>query len=282
MQFRKFGSTGRDVPRIGQGTWKFPGRASVEDARRALRRGIELGMIHIDTAEMYGDGRAEEVIADAIAGLDRSNLFIVSKVLPSNASFAGTIRACEQSLRRLRTDYLDVYLLHWRDGAPLRDTMRALEQLVRDGKIKALGVSNFEVSDLREAATYLERAPIVCNQVLYNVHQRGIEFELVEYCRQRDIAVVAYTPFGGGLPGPRSRSGDALNEVAKKHGVGPYQVALAWVTRDPICFTIPKAADVTHLEENAAAGNIVLDAGDCRAIDEAFPPPKGPSRLAML
>lgn len=239
-------------------------------------------MTHIDTAEMYGDGRAEQEIAEAIAGLDRAKLFIVSKVLPSNASFNGTIRSCEQSLRRLRTDYLDVYLLHWRDGAPLRETMRALEQLVRDGKIKALGVSNFEVADLREAATYLERAPIVCNQVLYNMQQRGVEYELVEYCRQRNIAIVAYTPFGGGLPGPRSRGGAALADIAKKHGIDPYQVALAWVTRDPICFTIPKAADAAHVAQNAAAGDVELDADDRRAVDEAFPPPKGPSRLAML
>jgi diketogulonate reductase-like aldo/keto reductase len=281
MISRRFGSTGRDVPRIGQGTWQFPTRgAAVEDAKRALRRGIELGMVHIDTAEMYGDGRSEEIIGEAIAGLDRSSLFIVSKVLPQNATFEGTIRACEQSLRRLKTDYLDVYLLHWRGAKPLRDTMRALEQLVRDGKAKALGVSNFESDDLREAASYLEREPIACNQVLYNPRERGIEHDVLPYCREHDVAVVAYTPFGAHVSG-RSRAGAAFAEIARKHGATPSEVVLAWVTRDPICFTIPKSSDLTHVEENARAGDLVLDEHDYRRIDEVFPPPRGPRPLAM-
>lgn len=283
MQGRTFGNTGRTVPRIGQGTWKFPTRgAAIDEAKRALRRGVELGMVHIDTAEMYGDGRSEEIIGEAIAGLDRSNLFIVSKVLPSNASFQGTVAACERSLRRLGTEYLDVYLLHWRGNIPLGETMRGLERLVRDGKIKALGVSNFEVADLQEATTYLERERIACNQVLYNLQERGIEYELVEYCRKNAIAIVAYTPFGAGLPGPRARGGSVLSELAAKHRATPHQVVLAWATRDELCFTIPKAADVGHVEENAKAGDLVLDAGDLAKIDEAFPPPRGPSRLAMV
>jgi len=281
MQYRTFGPTRREVARIGQGTWKFPTRgAGVDEAKRALRRGIELGMTHIDTAEMYGDGRSEEIIGEVIRGLDRERLFIVSKVLPQNASYEGTIRACEQSLRRLGTEYLDVFLLHWRGSKPLRETMRALERLVHDGKIRALGVSNFDVEDLREARRYLERAPIACNQVLYNFARRGIEYDLIPYCRDEKIAVVAYTPFGG-MPNPRSPAASAIDGIAAKHGVGAHQVALAWVTRDPICFTIPKAIDVRHVEENAAAGDLELDPSDIRAIDEAFNPPRRATPLAM-
>ena len=281
MEYRTFGRAGRKVARIGQGTWKFPTRgAAVEEAKRALRRGIELGMTHIDTAEMYGDGRSEEIIGEAIKGLDREKLFIVSKVLPQNASFEGTIRACEHSLSRLGTDYLDAYLLHWRGGKPLRDTMRALEHLVREKKIKALGVSNFAVDDLQEAANYIEAHDIVCNQVLYNLEERGIEHDLLGYCRDNDIAVVAYTPFGG-IPGERTKGRAKLAEIAQKHRVNLYQLTLAWVTRDPICFTIPKSSDVEHVEENARAGELILDEGDLHAIDAVFPPPRGPTSLAM-
>jgi len=272
---------GREVARIGQGTWKFPTRgAAVEEAKRALRRGIELGMTHIDTAEMYGDGRSEEIIGEAIKGLAREKLFIVSKVLPQNASYEGTIRACEHSLLRLRTDYLDAFLLHWRGGNVLRETMRALEQLVHQKKIKALGVSNFDVNDLREAANYLDAGHIVCNQVLYNFEERGIEHDLFDYCRENGIAVVAYTPFGG-LPGERTKARAKLAEIAGKHGVNIYTLTLAWVTRDPICFTIPKASDVAHVEQNARAGDLVLDEADLRAIDAVLPPPRGPTSLAM-
>ncbi len=281
MIFKQFGRTGRDVARVGQGTWKFPTRgAAVEEAKRALRRGIELGMTHIDTAEMYGDGRSEEIIGEAIGGLDRESLFIVSKVLPQNASYEGTIRACEHSLLRLRTDYLDVFLLHWRGGSSLRDTMRALEHLVQQKKIKALGVSNFDVDDLREAASYLDVQRIACNQVLYNLEERGIEHDLFDYCRENRIAVVAYTPFGG-IPGERTKARAKLAEIAGKHGVNVYALTLAWVTRDPICFTIPKASDVAHVEQNARAGDLVLDETDLHAIDAIFPPPRGPTSLAM-
>lgn len=281
MQHRLFGSTQREISRIGQGTWKFPTRgAAVAEAERALRRGIELGMTHIDSAEMYGDGRSEEIVGEAIRGLDRSGLFIASKVLPQNASYEGTIRACERSLQRLKIDYLDAYLLHWRGSQPLRDTMRALEKLRRDGKIKALGVSNFDVEDLREAATYLEQGWIACNQVLYNFTERGIEYELVDYCRDNGIALVAYTPFGG-IPGDRTKARSKLAEIAGRYGVNVHQLALAWATRDPICFTIPKSADLVHVEENARAGSLVLDEDALRAIDEIFPPPRKSHPLAM-
>jgi diketogulonate reductase-like aldo/keto reductase len=268
---RPFGSIGRDVPVIGQGTWNLPLRGErAEEAKRALRRGIELGMVHIDTAEMYGDGGSEELIGDAIQGLPREPLFLVSKVLPSNASYDGTIRACEASLRRLRTDYLDCYLLHWRGSVPIGETMRALEQLVDDGKIRALGVSNFEVDDLEQARAALDRAPIACNQVLYHLGERTVEEHELPYCRDHGIAIVGYTPFGRGdwtdRPGART-----IAEIAGKHGATPRQIVLAFLTRAPNAFTIPKASTVAHAEENAGAGDLRLDDDDVAAIDRAFP-----------
>jgi len=178
---RRFGPLDRAVPIVGQGTWNVPLRgARADEAKRALRRGIELGMVHVDTAEMYGDGGAERLVGEAIRGLPREQLFLVSKVLPSNASYEGTLRACEASLRRLGSEYLDCYLLHWRGGVPLGETMRALETLVRQGKIRALGVSNFEVDDLEEARAALEREPIACNQVLYHLGERTVERALAD------------------------------------------------------------------------------------------------------
>jgi diketogulonate reductase-like aldo/keto reductase len=268
---RPFGRTGRDVPIIGQGTWNVPTRgASAEEAKRALRRGIELGMVHVDTAEMYGDGAAERLLGEAIAGLPREQLFLVSKVLPSNATYDGTIRACEASLKRMRVDYLDCYLLHWRGSVPLGETMRALETLVRDGKIRALGVSNFEVDDLEEARAALEREPIACNQVLYHLTERTIEDHELAYCREHDIAIVAYTPFGRGdwrdRPGAR-----VLQDIARKRGATPHQVILAFLTRQPINFAIPKSSTVEHVEENAGAGKLRLDGAEIAAVDGAFP-----------
>ncbi|MBV8150166.1 MAG: aldo/keto reductase [Candidatus Eremiobacteraeota bacterium] len=269
---RAFGQTGRRVSVVGQGSWNIPERgAAAEEAKAALRRGIELGMVHIDTAEMYGDGRAEEVIGDAIRGLSRERLFIVSKVLPSNASYTGTIRACERSLKRLGTDYLDCYLLHWRGSHPLADTMRALEKLVDDGKTRALGVSNFDVEDLEEAQEALERHPIACNQVLYHLHERGIEHRVLPWCAEQSIAIVAYTPFGR-----RASSGKALEAAARAHGVGIHAVILAFLTRDESVFAIPKAASVGHVEENAKAGELRLNESEIVEIDAAFPRPRSP------
>jgi diketogulonate reductase-like aldo/keto reductase len=268
---RPFGTTGREVPIVGQGTWNTPLRGErAEEAKRALRRGIELGMVHVDTAEMYGDGGSERLIGEAIGGLPRERLFIVSKVMPHNASYEGTIRACEAGLKRMRVDYFDCYLLHWRGSIPLGETMRALEQLVRDGKTRSLGVSNFDVQDLEEAQVALEREPIACNQVLYHLGERTIEEHEVPYCREHGIAIVAYTPFGRGdwtdRPGAH-----VLDEIARKHGATPRQVILAFLTRDPIAFAIPKAATVPHVEENAGAGDLRLDDADVAAIDKAFP-----------
>lgn len=271
MILRPFGATGREVPIVGQGTWNVPLRGErAEEAKRALRRGIELGMVHIDTAEMYGDGGAERLIGDAIRGLPREQLFVVSKVLPSNASYDGTLRACDASLKRLGTSYLDCYLLHWRGNVPLGETMRALERLVNDGKIRALGVSNFELADLEEAITALEHETIACNQVLYHLTERTVEEHELPFCREHGIATVAYTPFGRGdwadRPGART-----IDEVARKHGATPHQVILAFLTRDESAFAIPKAATVSHAEQNAGAGDLRLDPSDLDAIDRAFP-----------
>ena len=282
MIARPFGPLDRDVPIVGQGTWNVPLRGDrADEAKRALRRGVELGMVHIDTAEMYGDGGAERLVGEAIRDLPREQLFIVSKVLPSNATFEGTLRACDASLKRLGTSYLDCYLLHWRGGVPLRETMRALEKLVADGKIRALGVSNFDVGDLEEAQTVLEREPIACNQVLYHLGERTVEEHELPYCREHRIAIVAYTPFGRGdwADGPGART---LGEIARKHDATPNQVILAFLTRDPIVFTIPKAATVAHVEENAAAGDLRLDAADVAEIDAAFPTRRRRGGLATL
>jgi diketogulonate reductase-like aldo/keto reductase len=266
-----FGPTSRDVPRIGQGSWNLPLRgAGADEAKRALRRGVELGMTHIDTAEMYGDGGAERLIGEAIRDLPRDALFLVSKVLPSNATYAGTIAACEASLARLGVDYLDCYLLHWRGSIPLRETLRAMEQLVADGKIRSLGVSNFDVDDLREAHALLEREPLTCNQVLYHLGERTIELHEFAYCREHATAIVGYTPFGRG--DYEDRPGTAvLERIARKHEATVRQVILAFLTRDPIAFAIPKASSIAHAAENAGAGDLVLDPADVDALDAAFP-----------
>lgn len=269
MITRTFGPTGRAVPRIGQGTWNIPERGNAaQEAKRALLRGIELGMTHVDTAEMYGDGKAEELIGEAIreGNVRRSDLFIVSKVLPSNASYQGTLRACERSLKRLGTEYLDCYLLHWRGSQQLSETMRALEKLVDEGKTKALGVSNFDVEDLEEAAEALERHPMACNQVLYHLKERGIEHRVLPWCKAHNVAVTAYTPFGRGTLG-----GDELEAIARRHGVSVHAVVLAFLTRDDDVFAIPKAATISHVEANAAAGDLRLDDTEIAQIERAFP-----------
>ncbi len=239
----------------------------------ALRRGIELGLTHIDTAEMYGNGAAEEVIAEAIAGWPREGLFIVSKVLPQNGTYDGTIAACEASLRRLRTPYLDVYLLHWRGRHPLGETMRALEDLVDAGRIRALGVSNFDVADMDEARSLLRRHPLACNQVLYHLRERYVERALLPYCRQHKIALCGYSPFGTEtFPGPATAAGRVLGTIAARHGgrTTPRQVALAFLVREAPLFAIPKAALPEHVEENAGALHLRLTETDLREIDQAF------------
>jgi diketogulonate reductase-like aldo/keto reductase len=261
MRLRAFGKDGPEVPVVGQGTWPLP-------ECDALRRGIELGMTHIDTAEMYGDGRSEEIVGEAIAPFPRASLFIVSKVLPGNASSAGVVRACERSLRRLRTEYLDCYLLHWRGGVPLAETMKGLERLVEDGKIRALGVSNLDPWDLREARSTLRRERIACNQVLYNLAERTVEDHELPWAREYGCALVAYTPLGR----PASAAGTrVLEAVARARGATPEAVALAFLLRDPHVFVIPKANRIAHVEANARAAELELSGDEQGALDAAFP-----------
>ena len=283
MQTKQFGRTGVELPVIGQGTWDVPeSGARLAQAKTALLRGIELGMTHIDTAEMYGSGRVEEIVGETISGVAREKLFLTTKVLPGNATYKGTLAAAERSLRRLGTDYADLYLLHWPSEHPLDDTMRALEALVTQGKARFIGVSNFDTGDMLAAAGYLREVPLTCNQVLYHLLERGPEHDLIPQAAERGIAIVAYTPFGRGrFPHEQSGPGGVLDSVARKYGATPRQVILAFLTREPNVFTIPKAASVAHVEENAGAGDLALDADDVAAIDAAFPVGK-PRPLATL
>jgi diketogulonate reductase-like aldo/keto reductase len=278
LQTRKFGN-GPDVPVIGQGTW-YIDRGDRKGAVAALRRGIELGMTHIDTAEMYGD--AELVVAEAIAG-KRDELFLVSKVLPSNASRRGTITACERSLKRLQTDRLDCYLLHWRGSYPLDETVAAFAELVAAGKIRSWGVSNFDTDDLHELLAVAGRGKIACNQVLYHLQERAIEHAVIPWCEQHGVAVVAYSPFGhDDFPSPRSKAGEMLQSIADAHRASPRQVALSFLTRNPVVFAIPKAASAVHAADNAAAGKLTLSESEIAALDKTFPRGPKPRGLPML
>jgi diketogulonate reductase-like aldo/keto reductase len=279
MKSRPFGQGGAQVSVIGQGTW-YIDRGDRKSAVAALRRGVDLGMTHIDTAEMYGD--AEPVIADAIAGR-RDDIFLVSKVLPSNASRRGTITACERSLARLKTDRLDCYLLHWRGSYPLEETVAAFEQLVSAGKIRSWGVSNFDADDLDELLDVAGEGKIACNQVLYHLKERAIEHAVIPWCRKHGTAVVAYSPFGhDDFPAPQGKAGAVLQTIAKAHGASPRQVALAFLTRDAQLFAIPKASSAEHAADNAAAGELVLASDEIAALDKAFPLGARPRSLPML
>jgi diketogulonate reductase-like aldo/keto reductase len=279
MKLRPFGSGGVQVAVIGQGTW-YIDRGDRRRAAAALRRGLDLGMTHIDTAEMYGD--AELVVADAIAGR-RDEVFLVSKVLPSNASRRGTITACERSLARLKTDRLDCYLLHWRGSYPLAETVAAFEQLVGSGKIRSWGVSNFDTDDLDELKAVSGASGIACNQVLYHLGERAIEHAVIPWCKQNGVAVVAYSPFGhNDFPAPGSKAGQVLQKIAEAHGATPRQVALGFLTRDDSVFAIPKASSAEHAADNAAAGTLVLTADELAMLDKAFPRGAKPRGLPML
>ena len=281
METRQFGRSEHAVAVIGQGTWNIE-RDDRTAAIRALRRGLDLGMTHIDTAEMYGAGRAEDLVAKAIEGR-REEVFLVSKVLPENASRRETVRACERSLARLGTTWLDCYLLHWRGGHPLAETIGAFEELERDGKIRAWGVSNFDVSDLEEALAIAGDGRIACNQVLYHLGERAIEHAVVPWCEEHGVAVVGYSPFGSGrFPGPNTRHGRVLLEIAAAHGATPRQVALRFLTRRPQLFAIPKAADPEHTAENGAAAEVRLSDAEIARLDEAFPLGPQPRGLPML
>ena len=279
MKQKKFGSRGPQVSVIGQGTW-YIDRGDRAGAVASLRRGIDLGMTHIDTAEMYGD--AELVIADAIAGR-RDDIFLVSKVLPGNASRRGTIAACERSLKRLKTDRLDCYLLHWRGSYPLSETVAAFEELASVGKIRAWGVSNFDADDLDEMLAVAGEGKIACNQVLYHLRERAIEHAVIPWCKANGVAVVAYSPFGhNDFPQARSKAGEVLWRVAQAHGATPRQVALSFLTREPFVFAIPKASTPEHAADNAAAGELVLGADEIAALEKAFPRGPKPRSLPML
>lgn len=269
------------VSAIGQGGWYIE-RGQRREAVAALRRGLDLGLTHIDTAEMYGDGRSEEIIGEAISER-RDEVFLVSKVLPHNASRAGTIAACERSLRRLGTDRLDGYLLHWRGGYPLAETFAAFEALKRDGKILSWGVSNFDVDDLEEALGVAGEGAIACNQVLYHLGERAIEHAVLPWCARHGVAVTAYSPFGhDDFPEPASPGGAVLGEIAASHGASARQVALAFLTRDETVFAIPKAGRVPHVEDNAGALALRLSPDEIDRLDTAFPRGRKPASLPML
>jgi diketogulonate reductase-like aldo/keto reductase len=269
---------GERVPALGQGTWHMgETRGRMADEAAAVRLGIELGMTLIDTAEMYGNGGAEEMVASAAEGL-RDDLFIVSKVYPHNASRIGVIAACERSLARLSTDRIDLYLLHWRGSIPLAETLAGFEQLRRDGKIRHYGVSNFDRADMAEWAALRGGENVAADQVLYNLSRRGPEWDLVPWCRDRGIAIMAYTPLGQGSL-LRDRT---LAEVARRRNTTPAQVALAWLLRQQGMIVIPKAARLEHVRDNRGALDVVLTEEDLASLDRAFPPPKAKSSLGML
>lgn len=271
-------SNGQRVPALGLGTWHMGehGRDAAAEVA-ALQLGLDLGLSLIDTAEMYGDGGAEEVVARAVNGR-RDSVYVVSKVYPHNASRTGTIAACERSLKRLATDRIDLYLLHWRGQYPLAETVAAFERLKRDGKIRAWGVSNFDAADMAELAAVANGTACLSNQVLYNLGARGIEFDLLPECARRNVMVMAYSPLGQGplLTHP------VLDAVARKHDCTPAAVALAVLLRHPHVVAIPKAARPEHVRANIRALDIVLDADDLAALDAAFPSPRRKTPLGML
>jgi len=267
------------MPRLGQGTWRMgEGRAPRAQEADALRLGVDLGMTLIDTAEMYGDGAAEEVVADAIQG-QRSRVFLVSKVYPHNASRTGVPAACERSLRRLRTDCLDLYLLHWRGQHPVAETVAAFEALRQAGKIRRWGVSNFDTRDMEGLPPASQHLGCAANQVLYNLGARGIEFDLLPWSQQHGVPVMAYSPVG---QGGRLLRDPALRAVAARHGTTPAAAAIAWTLRQPGVVSIPKAADAAHVRQNAAAAGLRLTPEDLAELDAAFPPPYRKQPLEML
>ena len=271
------------MPVLGQGTWGMGEQRATFDAEvAALKLGLDLGITLIDTAEMYGEGGAEKVVAEAIAGR-RDEVCLVSKVYPHNASRRGAIAACERSLKRLKTEHLDVYLLHWRGGVPLGETLEAFTELKQAGKILDYGVSNFDTDDMEEAAALAGGEAIATNQVLYNLMNRGIEWDLLPRCKGEGIPVMAYSPFVSAPPALTRLLGNAtLKTVASRHGVTPAQVALAWLIHQGGVVAIPKAVEPAHIRANRAAYDLALTADDLKDLDGAFPPPRKKVPLAML
>ena len=269
---------GETVVSLGQGTWGMGDSAGQRQQEiAALRLGLELGMTLIDTAEMYADGIAEEIVGEAFAG-HRDEIFVVSKVLPENATRRGTIAACERSLKRLKTDRIDLYLLHWRGRPPLTETLEAFTALVKDGKIRHWGVSNFDTSDMKELWGLSGGTNVAANQALYNLSRRGIEYDLMPACRKQRVPVMAYSPIEQG----RLLRHSVLKEIAARHSATPAQVALAWLLRQDGTIVIPKAGTTAHVRENRAATEVKLTQADLAALDRAFPPPKSARPLEML
>lgn len=278
---RSFGAGGPVVSSIGQGSWYIE-QGDRREATAALQRGLDLGLTHIDTAEMYGDGRSEAIVGEAIAGR-RNDVFLVSKVLPHNASRQGVRAACERSLKHLKTDRLDCYLLHWRGPHPLSETFAAFEALKREGKILSWGVSNFDEDDLDEALAAAGHGKIACNQVLYHLRERAIEHAVIPWCERHGVAVTAYSPFGHhDFPEPGSAQGRVLAEIAAAHGATPRQIALAFLTHRASVFAIPKAGSAAHVADNAGALSLTLTDDDIGRIDAAFPRGRKPSSLPMI
>lgn len=270
--------SGESVPALGQGTWKMGESASRRaDEVRALQLGMDLGMTLIDTAEMYADGGSEEMVGEAISGR-RDEIFLVSKVWPHNASRQGTIAACERSLKRLKTDRLDLYLLHWPGNHPIADTVAAFEQLKRDGKIRHWGVSNFDAEGMDEVLAAPGGRNVAANQVLYNLTRRGIEYDLLPWQATHKVPIMAYSPVEQG----RLARNRALEAIAKTHNASAAQIALAFTLLRPDVISIPKATDPEHVRDNRAAADLVLSADDLKALDAAFPPPASATPLEML
>lgn len=269
MRCRPFANTGVPLSIVGLGTWNME-RDREASAVAAIQLALDLGINHVDTAELYGRGEVERLVGRAL--LDRrERVYLCSKVLPTNASRRGTIGACERSLSRLGTDHLDLYLLHWPGAHPLEETVDAFHQLIADGKIRRWGVSNFDVDMLEALARIVDPAEIACNQVLYHLEERAIEHRVLPWCRERGIATVAYSPLGSGaFVSPRSHGGQLLAEIATRHDATPARVALAWLAREPDVFVIPKATALTHVRDDAAAGDLVLGDDDIAAIDRGF------------
>ncbi len=280
MKMRRLGPTDVEIPVIGQGTWNLErsrlfGGGARRRAIAALRRGVELGMTHVDTAEMYGDGEVERIVGEALRGMPvelRERVFLASKVLPENASRKGTIAACEASLGRLGVEHLDLYLLHWRGSHPLEETIEAFEELQARGLVHHWGVSNFDSHELDDVVRIAGKGRCVCNQVLYHLEERAVEHSVLPKCEEYGMTLVAYSPFvQGRFPSAHSKGGRVLAEIAKAHGATPRQVALAFLTRRPSLAAIPKSASLEHVEENASAGELELAAAEIARIEAAFP-----------
>jgi diketogulonate reductase-like aldo/keto reductase len=270
--------SGQLIPTLGMGTWRMGESAHQrQNEVAALRHGLDLGMTLIDTAEMYAEGGAEIVIAEAIVHC-RTSVFLVSKVYPHNATRQGTIDACDRSLKRLKTDYLDLYLLHWRGSVPLSETLEALQGLKQAGKIREFGVSNFDANDMEEAFALKEGGAIATNQVLYNLSRRGVEWDLLPWCRQHRIPVMAYSPVEQG----RLLKSQALQAIAQQRGVTTAQIAIAWLLQQENVVVIPKSSSIKHIEQNYAALNLELSAAELQALDAAFPPPSQRVSLEIL